>query len=37
MQIFLNSTIKSAIQILNKHGVKTLVVLNKKKTYWNIK
>ena len=31
MQIFLNSTIKSAIQILNKHGVKTLVVLNKKK------
>ena len=31
MKIFLNSTIKSAIQILNKYGVKTLVVLNKKK------
>ncbi len=31
MQIFLNSNIKEAIKILNKHGVKTLVVLNKKK------
>ena len=29
MQIYLNSNLKEAIKILNKHGVKTLVVINK--------
>ena len=31
MQIYINSNLKEAIKILNRHGAKTLVVINKKK------